>query len=170
MIEGADGQYYLQAGAVLLAGMRIFFTIYLNACPPSHTLPCFVDVNAGWWRLEDKVGLPLDAIHTTGNIPHCTLRPALFPSSPTLPHAHTRTHARTFIIIITSLSHATDARSRRRGKAPTITHALLPAYDARLARRVKQLAYTGPPVSRLRTLSRSSRGTRAAQAPRARSA
>ncbi|KAI9448577.1 hypothetical protein H4582DRAFT_99939 [Lactarius indigo] len=43
MIEGADGQYYLQAGAVLLAG---------------------------WWRLEDKIGLPLDAIHTTGNIPH----------------------------------------------------------------------------------------------------
>lgn len=43
MIEGADGQYYLQAGAVLLAG---------------------------WWRLEDKIGMPLDAIHTTGNIPH----------------------------------------------------------------------------------------------------
>lgn len=31
MIEGADGQYYLQAGAVLLAGTRIFllFSIYL---------------------------------------------------------------------------------------------------------------------------------------------
>ncbi|KAH9165438.1 hypothetical protein EDB89DRAFT_2134473 [Lactarius sanguifluus] len=43
MIEGADGQYYLQAGAVLLAG---------------------------WWRLEDKIGMPLDTIHTTGNIPH----------------------------------------------------------------------------------------------------
>jgi len=43
MIEGADGQYYLQAGAVLLAG---------------------------WWRLEDKIGLPLDAIHITGNVPH----------------------------------------------------------------------------------------------------
>jgi len=43
MIEGSDRQYYLQAGAVLLAG---------------------------WWRLEDKIGLPLDAIHTTGNVPH----------------------------------------------------------------------------------------------------
>ena len=34
MIEGADGQYYLQAGAVLLAGTRIFFlflSIYLRA-------------------------------------------------------------------------------------------------------------------------------------------
>ena len=29
MIEGADGQYYLQAGAVLLAGTRIFFLFYL---------------------------------------------------------------------------------------------------------------------------------------------
>ena len=31
MIEGTDGQYYLQAGAVLLAGTRIFllFSIYL---------------------------------------------------------------------------------------------------------------------------------------------
>jgi hypothetical protein len=40
MIEGADGQYYLQAGAVLLAGTRIFllFSIYC-------VLPCFVDVD-----------------------------------------------------------------------------------------------------------------------------
>jgi len=42
MIEGTDGQYYLQAGAILLPGS---------------------------WRLEDKVGLPLDAIHTSGNVP-----------------------------------------------------------------------------------------------------
>jgi len=43
MIEGRDGQYYLQAGAVLLAGT---------------------------WRLEDKAGLPLDAIHMSGHVPH----------------------------------------------------------------------------------------------------
>lgn len=42
MIEGTDGQYYLQAGAILLPG---------------------------FWRLEDKVGLPLDAIHTSGHVP-----------------------------------------------------------------------------------------------------
>lgn len=42
MIERPDGQYYLLAGAVLLAG---------------------------FWRLEDKVGLPLSAIHTSGDVP-----------------------------------------------------------------------------------------------------
>ncbi|KAH9967731.1 hypothetical protein BGW80DRAFT_1209157 [Lactifluus volemus] len=36
-------KYYLLAGAVLLADT---------------------------WRLEDKVGLPLDAIHTSGHVPH----------------------------------------------------------------------------------------------------
>lgn len=42
VIEGTDGQYYLQAGAILLPG---------------------------FWRLEDKAGLPLDAIHTSGHVP-----------------------------------------------------------------------------------------------------
>ncbi|KAG0137982.1 hypothetical protein HOY82DRAFT_547201 [Tuber indicum] len=42
MIEGKDGQYYLQAGSILLAG---------------------------FWRLEDKLGMPLDEIHTTGDVP-----------------------------------------------------------------------------------------------------
>ena len=36
MIEGADGQYYLQSGAVLLAGTNIFFSFYLIA----RTLSC----------------------------------------------------------------------------------------------------------------------------------
>jgi len=62
MIEGADGQYYLQAGAVLLAGTRIFL-LFLSIAPSLD--------NAGWWRLEDKIGMPLDTIHTSGNIPHC---------------------------------------------------------------------------------------------------
>jgi hypothetical protein len=26
---------------------------------------------AGSWRLEDKIGLPLAAIHTTADVPHC---------------------------------------------------------------------------------------------------
>ena len=42
MIEGDDGQYYLQAGAILLAG---------------------------FWRLEDKFGMPLSEIHTSGDVP-----------------------------------------------------------------------------------------------------
>ncbi|EAU84944.1 hypothetical protein CC1G_00463 [Coprinopsis cinerea okayama7 len=42
MIEGQDGKYYLQAGAV---------------CIP------------GTWRPKTKFGLPLDEIHTTGDVP-----------------------------------------------------------------------------------------------------
>ncbi|KAL9083385.1 MAG: hypothetical protein Q9165_008535 [Trypethelium subeluteriae] len=42
MIEGDDGQYYLLAGAILLAG---------------------------FWRLEDKFGMPLSEIHTSGEVP-----------------------------------------------------------------------------------------------------
>lgn len=42
MIEGEDGQYYLRGGAIMLAG---------------------------FWRLRDKVNLPLSAIHTSGDVP-----------------------------------------------------------------------------------------------------
>lgn len=42
MIEKPDGQYYLLAGAILLAG---------------------------FWRLEDKFGMPLSEIHTSGDVP-----------------------------------------------------------------------------------------------------
>ena len=42
MFEKADGQYYLLAGSILLAG---------------------------FWRLEDKFGMPLSEIHTSGNVP-----------------------------------------------------------------------------------------------------
>ncbi|KAI1871921.1 hypothetical protein JX265_005907 [Neoarthrinium moseri] len=42
MIERPDGQYYLLAGAILLAG---------------------------FWRLEDKFGMPLWKIHTSGDVP-----------------------------------------------------------------------------------------------------
>ncbi|KAK3643104.1 hypothetical protein LTR56_004943 [Elasticomyces elasticus] len=42
MFEKEDGQYYLLAGAVLLAG---------------------------FWRLEDKFGMPLSEIHTSGDVP-----------------------------------------------------------------------------------------------------
>ena len=42
MFEKSDGQYYLLAGAILLAG---------------------------FWRLEDKFGMPLSDIHTSGDVP-----------------------------------------------------------------------------------------------------
>lgn len=42
MFEKEDGQYYLLAGAILLAG---------------------------FWKLEDKVGMPLSEIHTSGDVP-----------------------------------------------------------------------------------------------------
>ncbi|KAF2402628.1 hypothetical protein EJ06DRAFT_547880 [Trichodelitschia bisporula] len=42
MMEGKDGQYYLLAGAILLAG---------------------------FWRLEDKWRMPLSEIHTSGDVP-----------------------------------------------------------------------------------------------------
>lgn len=42
MLERPDGQYYLLAGAILLPG---------------------------FWRLEDKVGMPLSEIHTSGDVP-----------------------------------------------------------------------------------------------------
>lgn len=42
MVESPDGQYYLKAGAIILPG---------------------------FWRFKDKVGLPLSAIHTLGDVP-----------------------------------------------------------------------------------------------------
>ncbi|PFH52551.1 hypothetical protein AMATHDRAFT_74037 [Amanita thiersii Skay4041] len=42
MIEGKDGKYYFQAGAICVAG---------------------------FWRMEDKIGRALDEIHISGNVP-----------------------------------------------------------------------------------------------------
>lgn len=42
MMEGGDGQYYLKAGSILLAG---------------------------FWRLEDKMGMSLNEIHESGDVP-----------------------------------------------------------------------------------------------------
>jgi len=52
MVEREDGQYYLLAGAILLAG---------------------------FWRLEDKFGMPLSTIHTSGDVPGYVLSPLLSP-------------------------------------------------------------------------------------------
>ncbi|KAF8640018.1 hypothetical protein AX17_001262 [Amanita inopinata Kibby_2008] len=42
MVEGKDGRYYFQAGAVCMAGT---------------------------WRMQDKIGMSLEDIHTSGNVP-----------------------------------------------------------------------------------------------------
>ncbi|KAF9651806.1 hypothetical protein BDM02DRAFT_3110278 [Thelephora ganbajun] len=42
LLEGSDGRYYLQAGAIIVPGT---------------------------WRLEDKAGMPLDEIHESGDVP-----------------------------------------------------------------------------------------------------
>jgi len=42
LLEGSDGKYYLQAGAIVIPGT---------------------------WRLEDKAGMPLDEIHESGHVP-----------------------------------------------------------------------------------------------------
>jgi len=51
MIEGADGRYYFQAGAICVAGS---------------------------WRLADKIGLCLEEIHVSGHVPE--YREKLLPS------------------------------------------------------------------------------------------
>ncbi|KAJ7587137.1 hypothetical protein C8J56DRAFT_943672 [Mycena floridula] len=42
MVEGSDGRYYFQGGAICLPG---------------------------FWRMKDKIGLPLEDIHDNGNVP-----------------------------------------------------------------------------------------------------
>ncbi|KAF7289107.1 hypothetical protein HMN09_01358900 [Mycena chlorophos] len=51
MVEGTDGRYYFQAGAILVAG---------------------------FWRMIDKIGKRLDEIHLSGDVPKCkSLRPRI---------------------------------------------------------------------------------------------
>ncbi|KAF8897139.1 hypothetical protein BD779DRAFT_1489091 [Infundibulicybe gibba] len=45
MVEGTDGKYYFQGGAICVAG---------------------------FWRMRDKIGLPLEEIHISGHVPRYT--------------------------------------------------------------------------------------------------
>jgi len=60
MMEGEDGQYYLLAGAILLAG---------------------------FWKLEDKFGMGLSEIHTSGDVPGYVSSSHDFPRPLPIPHA-----------------------------------------------------------------------------------
>jgi hypothetical protein len=88
MIEGTDGQYYLQAGAILLPGSSLPVCFLLLLLFYQYLVS---DMQTGSWRLEDKAGLPLDAIHTSGNVPQCMH--AFFHTSLLSP-IHTRQHTR----------------------------------------------------------------------------
>lgn len=35
-------------------------------------------LNVGFWRMRDKIGLPLDEIHLSGNVPQCKNLRCLF--------------------------------------------------------------------------------------------
>lgn len=59
MMPGEDGQYYLKAGCILLAGNLFFFCYKI-----SGEADC-----VGFWRLSDKLGMPLSEIHTSGDVP-----------------------------------------------------------------------------------------------------
>ena len=62
LVEGSDGRYYFQAGAIVVPG-----TSKLErqvSCAATHKL-------SGIWRLEDKAGMPIDEIHESGHVPLC---------------------------------------------------------------------------------------------------
>ncbi|GJJ08191.1 hypothetical protein Clacol_002399 [Clathrus columnatus] len=59
MIEGSDGQYYLRAGSICVPGEGI---------PNSSWFVKLIYSYAGFWRLEDKIGLPLKQIHLKGGV------------------------------------------------------------------------------------------------------
>ena len=62
MLEGKDGVYYLRSGSILTAGR---FT-YLD-----RKAGCMLILREGFWRLEDELGMSLDDIHLSGNVPQC---------------------------------------------------------------------------------------------------
>lgn len=59
MMEGPDEQYYLRAGAICVPGR------YISNSFISGKL---IDGCVGFWRLEDKIGLPLKQIHLSGGV------------------------------------------------------------------------------------------------------
>ena len=85
---GRDGKYYFQAGTICLPGKSsrsihyhshlLLSTWSLN--PTRHRTHIYMHIlltisppKPGFWRMQDKIGLPLDDIHILGNVPQCTL-------------------------------------------------------------------------------------------------
>ena len=61
---GTDGTYYFQAGSVSLPGELLLSRSAWSATTLTGLLP-------GFWRMQDKLGMPLDEIHISGHVPQC---------------------------------------------------------------------------------------------------
>ena len=83
MIEGSDGRYYLQAGAIIIPGEPL-----VGKRRTDQAYMC-----AGSWRLSDKIGMPLDEIHVTGHVPQCKLLRPLVPTLLLTPARYAQTRA-----------------------------------------------------------------------------
>ena len=68
---GEDGRYYFQAGTICNAGKGIS-TLQLNMLTQFKTY-----LLKGTWRLEDKIGMPLEDIHISGGVPRCAYLPTI---------------------------------------------------------------------------------------------
>lgn len=85
---GNDGKYYFQAGTICLPGKSsrsihyhshlLLSTLELKFASRRGThiythITDYFPPKPGFWRMQDKIGLPLDDIHILGNVPQCTL-------------------------------------------------------------------------------------------------
>lgn len=61
MNSGDDGRYYFQAGAILVPGAQLLSQIQKD----------ILTVSLGFWRMTDKLGMPMEDIHITGSVPQC---------------------------------------------------------------------------------------------------
>lgn len=64
---GTDGTYYFQAGSVSLPGELLLSRSAWSATTLTGVLP-------GFWRMQDKLGMPLDEIHISGHVPQCACK------------------------------------------------------------------------------------------------
>ncbi|PPQ77299.1 LOW QUALITY PROTEIN: hypothetical protein CVT25_010881 [Psilocybe cyanescens] len=76
MIEGVDGKYYFQAGSICLPVSSSIASLpaLVSSCNNLYRMGYFVtdshiSPDPGFWRMNDKIGLRLDDIHITGNVP-----------------------------------------------------------------------------------------------------
>ena len=72
MLEGSDGRYYFQAGAIIVPGTYIYGRTpsLLQIQKLTNTIAS-IPMTLGFWRMVDKLGLPLEEIHTNGAVPQC---------------------------------------------------------------------------------------------------
>lgn len=64
VVEDENGEYRFQAGSVCTAGAYSLLSAGMQKL--TRSWPCA----AGFWRLQDKIGLALDEIHFGGAVPN----------------------------------------------------------------------------------------------------